>query len=1172
MVAIATLSTLPALIAQGAEIVMLQGQGEKTEAPGPQPAGWVAAVQGDKVEGGFWVRTLANSQMALIVPERNQLRLAQNSVMQLKTEEESAEFKQARVKLAKGRAWSQARPRGAPGAQAQPALAMETPSATMSIRGTDWEVVVGEDGTTQLVVLSGEVEIGNEHGQLSVGKGEAARVEPGKAPEKLVLVDPESRVQWVSSWQPQPARWIGDESGRYAAELRRIEAGEYDAALAALEPRAAAEPGAALLAADLLIHDGRIARAVALLQPHAAQGAGDARASALLARALVRLDRLDEAERLLDAATIAHAGDAGLLLARGELATLRGDPARAESAFRAVLSDSAVGAGHARDSSSVGARLARDSDTAEAWYGLGLVASEREFVRQARTDLDRALAADPDLAKAAAERAAVETFASNLDDAAARYDALIAKDGANYVALTGRGINRLKQGDPDGALQDFMRAGLVEPRYARAWLYQGVAFYQLGERERAEQAFRKAEELDARDPIPHMMASQTASDRLDFGAAIAEARKAQEKMPWLRSLNQLANDQKGSANLGSPIANFGMEEWAKFYADKAYSPYWGGSHLFLADRYTGRFLKNSELMKGFLADPLAFGASNRNSSLVQKPGNYGRADAWFLNEEGYANPGMNLTANGLSHVAGDVAYFVRGSYEPIDSRKNGTTGDQRDLTGGIGWRPSHELGIFAFASDRDLDADIELPRDSPTDDEALPKDDQAQAERRGDIGLNYKIGPDNQLWIKGGAGEARNEQDGELYSRGAADAIESRFKVFGNTKVSPNGELVRNDTRIYEHDLQFRHAFAMDEADVSWGAEWSRQEQRLDFVTQFDAKSQFTGDTRSRIAQDEEFFSDDFQMYLSSRFAFAPDVTLQTDLIFQDVQGERFNLPTVSFGNRIVRIGASERQASSTNINPRVGIQWNFNDLQQLRLVAQRWRRPASFGTLAPIDTLGIALDDRLPAVGGKYDRIRLQYDGEFGGRLFVEAFADRAVIDNGLAGERTAFFSFQVEALSRLRVREEFFTAPDLIEATPIFPDGSVSSFGITGNYLLSDRQTLSSRYIYRYGDNNTDDLRYDGEIPYIPHQYFEIGSQWSLPYRVQLRTDAVYRSRRYQNDAIYEPAEGGWAFRVKSYWESVDKQHSVQLVLDNLFVDQKSMIEEKNDQFVNLQYTYRF
>ncbi|MFM9092843.1 MAG: hypothetical protein ACKOUK_14025, partial [Verrucomicrobiota bacterium] len=166
-------------------------------------------------------------------------------------------------------AWSQARPRPNDGTavKAGPSLAMETPAATLSIRGTDWEVEVGEDGALQVVVLSGRVDVGNEKGEVSVGAGEAARARIGEAPQKLVLVDPESRVQWVSSWAPRPGRWIGEEAAQYAAVIAQIEAGDYEGALPGLLAEAGRRTGAAVLAADLLVSRGELAQAAGLVEP-----------------------------------------------------------------------------------------------------------------------------------------------------------------------------------------------------------------------------------------------------------------------------------------------------------------------------------------------------------------------------------------------------------------------------------------------------------------------------------------------------------------------------------------------------------------------------------------------------------------------------------------------------------------------------------------------------------------------------------------------------------------------------------------------------------------------------------------------------------------------------------------------------------------------------------------
>jgi hypothetical protein len=619
-----------------------------------------------------------------------------------------------------------------------------------------------------------------------------------------------------------------------------------------------------------------------------------------------------------------------------------------------------------------------------------------------------------------------------------------------------------------------------------------------------------------------------------------------------------------------------LEEWAGFYADQAYSPNWGGSHLFQADRYSGKFLKNSELMKGFLTDPLAFGAPTRFSALVQRPGHYQRLDGGYLRDQGYNEAIARATASGLVMAPQPAAYFVQGEYQPADAYEDATTGDTRALTAGLGWRPRHDLGFFLFGVDSHRQADIEIPLENANDTETLPDDDLDQEEQRIDGGLNFKWGPENQLWIKGGWGSQRNEVDGVLYSGSAATALEQRLPSFFGTRVAARGTLERNDTRIFGNDFQMRHAFALGDAAWSWGIEASGQEQRLDFVSTFPASWSLFGSGRThdtaRLQQREEFSLDDEAAYLTVRFPMVESLEVEAALFAQDSRGDRYDRRRVELVNRPgPQIVADE--SHSANFNPRLGLAWSICDGQQLRLVAQRWRRPASFGTLAPVDTLGIALDDRLPSAGGKYQRVRLQYDAELTPTLFVEAFADREVIDNDLAGQRTAFFSFQVEQLGKLRTREEFFTAPDLYEETPIFPEGSVSSLGLAANTLLGDGASLYARYLYRYGENRSDDLGYDGEIPYVPHHYAELGGQLELMPRWLLRIETVYRSKRFQNDAdLYEPARAGVAFRVKSYWETADKHHNLQLVLDHLALDQDAMIHEQRHELVHLQYGYRF
>lgn len=1121
-------SSVQAAVA-AADIVLLVGKGEQREAAATN---WVPAVINQKLQGGTFVRTLANSQMALLMTDRTQIRLNQNSQLQLKSVVESSQWAGNAVRLNSGRAWSQARPQTAQNNSPikTVGLTMETPSATMSIRGTDWEVEVGPDGKTQLVVLSGLVSMGNELGSIEVGRGEAAVAEKGKAPVKLILLNPASRVQWVSSWRPQPSRWIGGDQ-LYTSVVRSIEAGDYSAALQTLKPMVVQDAVAAVLAADLLIFQGENEAAVALLQAHASGSKVNPLAAALLARAWARTDNFSGAENLLDATLLKNPAHIELLLARGELAILQGNGEQAKRAYNEVLK--------------------LEPSHAEAWYGLGLVEAERENVRDAKKLLGSALASNPQLSKASAELAAVETFAGNLSISEKLLDELLTREPDSYVALTARGINRLKAKRTKDALDDFLRVGLIEPRYARAWLYSGVAFYQLGETDRALQAFKKAASLDMHDPIPYLLQSVVEADALDYGASIKAAGEAQERMPYLKSLNQVVNNQKGSANLGSSLASFGMEEWASYYADEAYSPYWAGSHLFRADRYTGKFNKNSELFQGFLSDPTVFGASNRNSSLVNAPGHYGRVDA-MLERTNWQQGALIGTLNGLTIDPIPLAYFVSGDLSSGNARKDNSSADGQNFTLGLGMKPRYDIGLFGFVTDTNIKTGLRTPN--------LANDPFRQNEGRGDIGINFKWAPDNQFWFKAGDGRQRNAISGPYISQMMADTLNN---AFATTIFVPTGALDRFQSSITQDDIQFRHAFTSGSAQWAWGAETSHQTKTGQLLTTF---------MPVRMNIDESYSVKATDAYLSGHYQASGKWAAQLDLFSQHVRVRRNDLQTLEVMGvppPIVFPGSGASERNYSEINPRLGLKWQLGEMQSLRLVGQKWRRSASAGTLSQVDTLGIQVNDKLPTAGGLYERLRLQYDAETNRSAFFQAFLDHEYINNGLGGQRTAITGFEVTQLDSLRSRPEVFSPKSDLENTPVFEAGSVSTIGLATNVLLNDRQSISASYLSRTSRQtgvNTGLL-----IPYLPRNYLQLGSQWSLPDRWLLGSSAVYRSTRYRDDTNLDSIKAGWSFGFTAYWETADKKSSVQAILDNLLSDARNADIQPYPHLA-LRYAYRF
>jgi Flp pilus assembly protein TadD len=1115
-----------AAVTSGAEIVLLVGKGERRDV---SDATWQSLGVTQKIPPGAIVRTGANSQLALLMPDRTQIRMNQNSQLEVGSANEPSGAIVSVLRLVTGRIWSLARPPTIPGQTGQ-RVRLTTATATIGIRGTDWEVEVSPDGSTQLVVLSGVVDMSNEHGAVVVASGEAALAQPGKAPVKFVLVNPASRVQWVSSWRPQPRRWAGPDSGRLAEAIRRIENGDYSQAEASLAGAAARDAGSALLVADLRLQRGDFAAAQSVLAPHSRDGAGDPRATALLAQVMARQDKVGEAQALVAAGLKQQPNNTELLLAEGDLAILQGEAERARAAYRTVLQG--------------------QPDNVDAWYGVGLIASEREQVQPARDALGEALRRSPTDGRAQAELAATETFAGNLPQGQKLLEEVLAREPANYQALTALGVNKLKAGQTNEALDDFLRAGVIEPRYARAWLYSGVAFYQLGERKRAVEAFAKAAELDARDPIPFVYRGMVEADGLDPGGAIGSAREAQLRMPYLRSLNQVANNQKGSANLGSALTAFGMEEWAGYYATQAYSPYWGGSHLFLADRYTGKFNKNSELFKGYLTEPTTFGASNRDATLIPSPGHYGRVE--LLAEQTDWRQGAAIaTLNGLAVSPIPIAYFASGDFATAESRADASEGRARNLTFGLGAKPTYQLGVFAFATDSQLRGDLRSA--------TLTNDALDQSEQRLDLGLNFKINPENQLWLKGGKGTQDNRVGGTLVSQPIADSLNTLFStsIFG-----PVGSLDTFFSTIDQDDIQFRHAFTAAGVQWSWGVERSNQEQVGALATTF---------APVRLDNSQRFTVRATDAYLSAIYKAPAGHAAQLDVFGQQSRQHREDLNSLTL--QVVPPSAFTLENTVidrdiSEVNPRLGLQWQIAPLQTLRGVYQDWRRPASSATLSPVDTVGIPVNDRLVVVGGSYKRARLQYDGEIGSSGFLRAFVDHERVDNGLAGRRTAITDFQVTQLENLRNRPDVFSAKSDLEDTPQFQEGRSNTLGLAYNRLLSRTHAIAARYLLRdaHQTGANDGLK----IPYIPRHFVQLDSQWSIPGRWLLGASASFRSSRFRDDTNLDQIRAGWAFGLTAYWESADKHHSVHGILDNLLSDRDA--GNKSDAHLLLRYAYRF
>lgn len=1109
--------TLPALlslllfayggaISAAAQIVSIEGEGWYREAAG---AGWDAAAVDQPLAADSFVRTGELSVMGLLLADRSQIRLRQNTIFQLKRVAVSGErprgkkrsWKKAggakergetRLRLEKGRAWLKAK-----GERRR--LSVETPSAIAAIHGTGWELAVDETGRSTLTVLSGEVRFYNDHGSVDVVRGEQASAVPGQAPRKYLISNPDERVQWVTAHTVDPARYAELRAGALPEVVAGIEAGRLGAARDALAQRPSPSPVATLLAADFAIFAGDLDGAAALLERGVRAHPDDPRFPAQLTHVELLRDRLEAARRSVERGIARHPDSVELWLAHGALARYLGDAPGATAAYLRSV------------------ELAPDD--ARGWHGLGVVRAEREDIGPARDALTRALALEPKGSEHLAELGTLEGFADRLGASREHFEAALRLRPDDYVALTGLGLLALKEGRAEQALDALLKATLMEPRYARAQLYLGVARYRLGEVEAAQEALTRAMALDEKDPLPHLLASLIHHDLLQPGEALREARTALRLLPNLKSLNQVAVDRQGSANLGAGLAFFGLEDWAMSYAQDSYDPLWAGSHFFLAGRYPGSFAKNSALLQGYLSDPTAFGAANRFSDLVTAPGHHQSAGLQLIHSDEYSAREPALTLNGYLNEGFPLAYFV----EAIDTRITPGEIDLDahgcNLTAALGAKRGDGWGWFGFLSHFDADAERRQGSDTHrTSGDAL----------RLDLGSRYRWGPGSESRLKLGFGD-------------------DDFLVESHTVLPTSSQWQRRHYRPLSRDLALQHIMRTDAGvELSGGIEWADNE--IDDLQPTRGVVQLLGQPLPFATEVSERREESSRLaYLSARYAADERWRVEGGLFasrYERAIDQRTTFPIEGFPPVAQRDVVDER-----DLSPRLGATVRIAPGHQLRATLHRWRRGVGDNTLSPLATAGIPFDDRLVQPGGEVERAHLRLEQEWSADTFTTLYLDHQQIENpALPGA-----NLTLAELDRLRNEPLANLASfDPLEGTPQFGRGRVTALGASLAHILNPRLSLYLGYLGSDSESRGTGLE-GRRLPYLPRHraaagltltgHHDDGGRWYLS------ALAVHRSIRYTDEANTQPLRAGWAGTLRGFWESGDKGWFVDAFAADLF-----------------------
>ena len=1061
--AFAALLTATAAVAASpaAEVASVEGKGEFREA---DQVAWKAASVKQSLFASNFVRTLDQSKMAIVFADRTQVRLAPNSTLQIKEVATTTETRTI-LNLNKGRSWTQSKttPNG---------LVLETPSALAAIRGTDWEMAVDDDGRATLSVFSGEVEFYNDQGRVTVQRNESAVAEKGKAPVKLLLQTSRDRMQWVSAFTLDSSRY-GDPKAPAAAELLR---------------------------ADAKLFDGDLDGARAILAAGRERFSSDERFDVGLARiALLRADVGQSRRHVADAlAKKPHSIDALVML--GDIERYEG---RAPEALAAYGRASALAAKDAR-----------------GWFGLGAVEGERDDYSQARSDLERAIALDANDASYRAELAAVHVLGGDTSRAREQLAKALELQPDNYVALTALGALELREGHVDAAIAALLKAGTIEPRYARAHVYLAAAYYRIGRVDAMQAELTRARETDPNDPLPHLMASIVYMDRIEPGAAVEEAQEALRRIPYLKSVNQLADNQRGVANVGAPLAFMGLEGWARSAAQESYLPFWGASHLFLADRYAGDFDKRAELMQGFITDPMAFGASNRFQSLVPQSGHYATASVRYNQSDDLKLVEPVLTLNGSLDFDRPTSYFVEAIDTRIDPRNTALEARGKTFTAAVGSRPTAELSTFIYANHLSVDAN--LGTQGVTGDFDHINGDTGRI----DAGARYAFSGASSLWVKAGASRQHSTSDDT-----------TTFLLTDLTAVQQS----HFELRPEESDIALRHTTVVDEnLELSFGAEASYQRSPRTLVR--DAAFHNILTPISQQSLDETDHDRAQTVYAMGRWTMGP-AKIDLGLAWNDYRKDRdiatFTPDLTQFNELYER----------RKVDPAAGIVWTFSPGFLGRAACRRWVRPIAPDTLSPVAVSGVPLDDQLVFSGGVLESCQGQLEWSDGARTFGMAGIERVRVKNlvsPLDGVQNT--NADLTNLDRLRNRALApAPKPDLLEDTPIYGEGVARRATAAIERIVTPGIGLRAQYTYTDSENTAAAFPTQ-MIPYLPRHQVNLAGTWSPGWHVIVTAQAVYRSQRFTDEANLLPLSASWDGQVDVFWETPDKRWSVEAYGQNL------------------------
>jgi len=546
------LCTSSSLFAQSAELLEKQN----TVLAATAKAAWSAAEAGQQLAINDRVRTGELSRALIRLTNRAVLRMNELTSVTILPPERAAAS--PGLDLLGGAAYFLSRER-------PEEIRVRTPSANGILRGTEFLLAVS-GGKTTLVMLEGEVNIGNAAGRVTAGSGEQVEIEAGSAPRKTAFIEAKNIIQWCLYYpavvQLDDLTLSAEEQKALGRSLAAYRSGDLPEALRSFPKRAAAtSPAASVYTAAIYLTAGQVPKAERVLRgiPLETPGAG------ALRTLIAAVNFVDLPADVPDPRTASD------WLARSYFEQSRSRLELARTAARKAT------------------ELAPQSGF--AWTRLAELEFSFGRVGDARRALEKGRALTPRNAHAASLGGFLLSAENRIGAARESFEAAIALDPSLGTAWLGRGLTRIRKGDAEGGRQDLQAAAALEPNRSLFRSYLGKAWSNAGDAPRAGRELNRAIDLDPNDPTPWLYRALQNRQENRLNAAVRDLEKSIDLNANRRLFrSQFLLDQDKAvrgANLASIYQLNGMEELAVREATRAVnSDYASASaHLFLANSY-----------------------------------------------------------------------------------------------------------------------------------------------------------------------------------------------------------------------------------------------------------------------------------------------------------------------------------------------------------------------------------------------------------------------------------------------------------------------------------------------------------------------------------------------------------------------------------------------------------